>query len=158
MASDENWRGNRNWKRPSFPPSNAVELTNIIEFPFIQSHRSEGFLRQKYLEEGLSPLEIGDLCFSSKRTILNWFCQFKIPLRPEDVPLRRGLRFGEKRIRGQIIENTAQIKTLHKMRELRAKGYSYPQIVEVMNSLKIKAMNGGKWHLKTVYEVLNVKT
>ena len=49
------------------------------------------------------------------------------------------------------------MKTLEKMRELRAKGYSYPQIVEVLNSLKIKVMNGGSWHLKTVYEVLNAK-
>ena len=122
----------------------------------MQSHRSEPFLRQKYLVEGLSPAEIGDLCFSSKRTILNWLDEFKIPLRREDVPVRRGLRFGEKRVRGRILDHEGQIKTIRLMMDLRARGYSYPQIVDVLNSMRIKAKHGGKWHLKTVYEVIGV--
>jgi hypothetical protein len=129
---------------------------NIIEFPFVQSHRSEAFLRQKYIIEGLSPLEIGAICFSSKRTVLNWLEQFRIPLRKEDFPLRRPLLYGEKRIRGKVIEDERQLRALKTMRELRAKGYSYPQITEILNSMNVPTQTGrGRWHLRTVHSVLN---
>jgi hypothetical protein len=101
-------------------------------------------------------MEIGAICFSSKRTVLAWLERYEISVRAEDAPLRRGLRFGEKRVGGRIIAHKGQLKTIQLMLELRAKGYSYPEIVEVLNSMKIQSKHGGKWYLKTVYEVIQL--
>ncbi|KYG62971.1 hypothetical protein AZI87_17065 [Bdellovibrio bacteriovorus] len=123
----------------------------------MQSHRSESFLRQKYLNERLSPAEIGAQCFSSKRTILAWLEHYKIPVRPEDMPERRGLRFGERREKGRIIRDEREQRVIAKMHKLRSRGYSYPQIVEVLNSMGVRPKSGKKWYLKIVFEVINSK-
>lgn len=80
---------------------------------------------------------------------------FKIPLKQEDRLLVRGLRFGETRVGGQIFEEKLQVENLKKMKALRDQGFSYPKIVEALNTLGIPSKKGGRWHLKTVYEVIN---
>lgn len=51
-------------------------------------YMDEEWLREKYIDEGLSTYKIADLCDVSQRTIMNWLEHFDIPT--EDVGPRSG--------------------------------------------------------------------
>jgi hypothetical protein len=150
-----NWRSNGHFEQHLFPQSETNEIADIINFPLIQSYKAEEYLRQKYIDDGWSPRRISEETLSSQRSVIYWMRRHKIPIRKEDAPQQRGLRFGEKRINYQIVPSKTELATLAKMKALRAEGFSYPKIVEILNTMGLKSKSGGKWYLKTVYEVLN---
>ena len=145
------WRPSQRWAHPIFPPH---QLTDFFEFSKLGSHKDPIFLHQKYVKDGLSIAQIGAQTFSSQRTILKALARANIPLRPEDRPATSQLLFGKKRVGGKVVNNPSEQKVLAKMQSLRSAGYSYPEIVRILNDLGYPAKRGGKWRLKVAYEVL----
>lgn len=131
-------------------------LVDTIDFPFIKSFCDPILLHQKYVEEGLSAGEIADQIFSSKRTVWKYLRSCKIPLRAEDIGPYEQQRFGTKRVGRRLAANCAEIRTVEKMKSLRNQGYSYRDIVKILNSLNVPTRTRtAKWYVKTVYQVLN---
>ena len=107
-----------------------------------------------YEERGLSPPQIADLTFSSKKTILKYLGQFNIPLRKVDQSAIPQAIYGMKTINGRILPNKKEQRTIEKMKKLSDEGYSYRQIVEIVNALGLPPKHGRKWHLKVVFKIL----
>jgi hypothetical protein len=74
----------------------------------------------------------------------------------DDLPEIKQTQFGLRRVCGELVESPEESETLTKMKALRNQGYSYRDIVQILNSLMVPCRNNGaKWHIKTVYGVLN---
>ena len=139
-----------------FPPEYL--FTNSLEFPIVRSYCDAFFLRQKYLEEGLSTRQIAALIFSSRSTISVHLKKFGIPLRPEDIShkMNKGqLGYGEKRRAGQEAVHQREAAIIEKMKTLRAQGHSYWKIADILNAMKIptKTRRAG-WKAATVMKIL----
>lgn len=68
------------------------------------------------------------------------------------------LKLTEKVEKRKLIEHKREAETIRKMRELRDKGFSYRKIAEVLNTMKVPTKTGrGKWHGKTVYQILSLR-
>ncbi len=138
----------------AFPPTQIVMFSSIlIDPPF----KNKSFLYQKYVVEGLTCDEIAELIFSARTTILKYLKIHGIPVREtgSNQKRKRGLGYGQKVQCRQIENHQREQENIKKMRELRDKGYSYWKIAEVFNTLKIPTKTRkGKWHAKTVQQIL----
>ena len=116
------------------------QLTEIIEFPVVPRHRDESFLRQKYLVEGLSRSQIAAGIFFARSTVVAGLRRFGIPLREADESLwyRRGqLGFGKRVVNARVVDNQRELDVIGQMNALRARGYSYWKIAEILNSIGV---------------------
>lgn len=141
---------NRNYRPPS-------EMSNIIDFFHEPEVLTKEFLHEKYVVEGLSCAEISRSVASSRTTILKRLKECEIELRPvgSNQKRKRGVGYGEKIEKRKLIEHKRENEAIQKMCELRDKGFSYRKIAEVLNTMKIPTKTGrGKWHGKTVHQIL----
>ena len=123
------------------------------------SLKNEDFLRQKYLEEGLSLQEIAAETVSSWKTVRRHLLYMKIPLRTKDQLINEQVKFGFQRIEGQLLKHESEQAALDKIRMLRGEGFSIRQIVEELNRLRIPCRKvGAQWHIKTVYNCIQQST
>ncbi|AYF45735.1 recombinase domain protein [Halobacteriovorax sp. BALOs_7] len=68
---------------------------------------------------------------------------------------KRGLGYGERVEKRNVIEHKRESEAIRKMIELRDKGYSYRKIAEILNTMKVPTKTGkGGWHGKTVYQII----
>jgi len=145
--------------RLDFP---SGEVNEIIPFSVFPAHFDETFLRQKYLEERLSTRQIADQIFSARSTVARYLKRFGIPLRSEDEAhrLRKGqLGYGERAQRGSSVVHKREVDTVVRMQTLRAQGYSYWKIAEVLTAMNVPTKNRkGKWHATTVMKILKATT
>jgi hypothetical protein len=138
-----------------FPPA---YLNDTLEFIWRPLFRDPTFLHQKYLVEGLSAEEVATQSFSSKASVLKYLKHFGIPVREINpgVRRRRCLAYGMRMADRQLVTHQREQVALRKMRDLRAKGFTFETIAEVLNSMRIKTKTGrGKWHRKTVQAILS---
>ncbi|WP_120405489.1 recombinase family protein [Halobacteriovorax sp. BALOs_7] len=80
-----------------------------------------------------------------------------IELRPvgSNQKRKRGLGYGERVEKRNVIEHKRESEAIRKMIELRDKGYSYRKIAEILNTMKVPTKTGkGGWHGKTVYQII----
>ena len=119
------------------------------------------FLKQKYLDERLSTAQIAGLVFSARSTVAKYLKRYGIPLRPEDEAhaLRKGqMAFGEHTRKGKLKAHQRELAAIERMKTLRAKGYSYHKIAEVLTALKVPTKNGRhRWHATTVMKILKAQ-
>lgn len=137
-----------------FPPA---YLLDTIEFPWMPLFKDPGFLHQKYVVEGLTADEVAALCFSAKSTVLKHLRLFGIPVRETNPGVRRHrcVAFGQRMAGRQLVEHRREQEALHRMHELRAKGFTYENIAEVLNSMGVRTKTGrGRWYRKTVQAIL----
>jgi DNA-binding CsgD family transcriptional regulator len=138
-----------------FPP---VQPTADIDFIYIPLFKSESFLRQKYLEEGLSTRQIALEIFSSRSTVAAHMKKFGIPLRAEDVAhkMNKGrLAYGERRPVGQMAIHKREAEVIAKMQELRRQGYSYWKIADILTTMKVPTKTRrARWAAATVMKIL----
>ena len=65
---------------------------------------------------------------------------------------KRGLGYGAK----NEGVHKRELQNIQKMKEFRAKGYSYEKIANIFNTMKIPTKTRrGKWHRKTIHQILN---
>lgn len=80
-----------------------------------------------------------------------------IELRPvgSNQKRKRGLGYGERVKKRNVIEHKRESEAIRKMIELRDKGYSYRKIAEILNTMKVPTKTGkGRWHGKTIHQIL----
>lgn len=107
--------------------------------------------------ESLSAEEIATLCFSAKSTVLKYLRMFGIPVREINpgVRRRRCVAFGQRMADRRLLANRREQETIARMMKLRAKGFTYEAITEVLNSMGVRTKTGrGNWHRKTVHAIL----
>ena len=63
--------------------------------------------------------------------------------------------FGWVSDQGVLREAPAEMKWVRVAREMRAKGESYHAIARHYNELGVPTKNGGRWHAKTIYQILD---
>ncbi len=100
--------------------------------------------------------EIAAETVSSWKTVRRHIAYQKIPLRPQDSLLsRKNTIFGTVIIDGNSAVNDLETKAISYIKLLRNEGKTYRQIVAKLNKENIPARkSGARWHLKTVFKVL----
>jgi hypothetical protein len=137
--------------QPELPPHT---FTNSLDFSITRSYCDAFFLHQKYVVEGLTPAQIAAQTFSSKKTVLHWLRLQKIQVKPEDLAGSQ-TPYGFRRVHGRLTLHAQEQKTISRMADLKKQGYTYREIANVMNSLKVSGRKAsGKWYLKTIYQIL----
>lgn len=155
MAKDK-WLSPANRKRTRFP---QPSISNITQLAPIKSLKNEDFLRQKYLEEGLSLQEIAAETVSSWKTVRRNLLFMNIPLKLEDRLRKEQNKFGFERVNGQRQTNESEQASLYAIHSLRRQGLTIRQIVDTLNDSGVPCRkHGARWHIKTVFNALNAKT
>jgi site-specific DNA recombinase len=62
-----------------------------------------------------------------------------------------GYRFNDKR---KLVQDRSELAVVRRMVRLRNQGFSYQDIAEKLNELRLKTKRGGKWHASTVRYIL----
>lgn len=131
-----------------------AQPTVIIKLKSIFPHKSKSFLYQKYVEEKMSCQSIADEVGCSRSTILKYLKFFGIKsIAPgQNRKRKRGLAYG---VKNEGVHKR-ELQIIQRMKEFRAKGYSYEKIAKIFNTMKIPTKTRrGKWHRKTIHQILN---
>jgi hypothetical protein len=102
--------------------------------------------------------EIATSIFSARTTVLKYLKIFNIPIREvgSNSVRKRGVPYGAKYIHRQEIEHKRELDNIKKMKELRARGFSYWKIADIFNTMSIPTKSGkGRWHAKSIHQILN---
>jgi DNA-binding CsgD family transcriptional regulator len=114
----------------------------------------EFFLKQKYLEEGLSSSEIAKITFSSRPTITKRLKQYGIPLKKITRRDDGSHVFGYRKFGGKAIELKKEQEVIELIKSHRASGYSYQKIADIMNTNGIETkMRRGFWYSKVIRQI-----
>ncbi|PIK13975.1 recombinase family protein [Halobacteriovorax sp. JY17] len=82
-------------------------------------------------------------------------CEISIRGAGKNQKRRRGLAYGQKVEKREVSQHKREREVIEKMKEFRAKGYSYRKIAEILNVLKVPTKTKkGLWYGKTIYQVL----
>ena len=137
-----------------FPP---LQPSVIIPFRSIPLHKDKSFLLENYVQKGLNIAEVAALCFSTRCAVRNGLTKFDIPIKTQDELLKtkQQLKFGETRRKRQIVANQRELAAIEKMKALRAQGFSYWKIADVLNTMGVRTKTGrGKWQARSVQKTL----
>tara|TARA_Y100000590_G_C15735693_1_gene1018447 strand:+ start:430 stop:777 length:348 start_codon:yes stop_codon:yes gene_type:complete len=80
-----------------------------------------------------------------------------IPIREASKPIKtsRSLKYGEKLRHRQVLAHRREQENIAYMMELRSKGFTYEQIAQTLNSLKVSTKRGrGRWHRRVIQGIL----
>lgn len=145
------WWANLEPGQPNFPPLPPHQLQNIISIRTSSKYSNEVFLREHYIEKGLSAAQIAALSFSSKKTILKYLRHYEIDVRPADS--QRNLIFGQRIQSGSIVANPRTAKLIQKIISERNTGRSYREIADRMNAINLLPSRCSKWHAASIRKV-----
>lgn len=114
----------------------------------------EFFLKQKYLQEGLSSTEIAKLTFSSRPTITKRLKQYGIPLKIYTRRNDGAHVYGYRKHGGKAIEFKKEQEVMELIKSHRDSGYSYQKIADILNEKKIETKTKkGFWYSKVVRQI-----
>lgn len=132
----------------------SSNITLIAPLWSTSLHRSEPFLRQKYVKEGLSIHQIADKYGSSRQTISQALRRYGIEQTPR---LNLGqIGYGQKLKKGRLVANTKEMAVIQKVTNMRASGNSYWAIADWLNAEGYKTKNRVQgWSAVTVYKIVN---
>ncbi len=122
--------------------------------------RSESYLIQKYLKEGLSSPDIAHSLNVSKTFVLDQLRKFNIPRRTskkEQLKVKMptvSVPYGKKLIDGQLIDFIKEQKIISKIKELHSKEKNVTTIANHLNVLSLPTKKGGKWYHPTIKRIL----
>ena len=128
-----------------------MELDSCIASPSIP----EAVLRQKYLENRLSMLEIASEFSCSKTRIRDLLLKHNIPLRKRSEHRGPRIAYGKRRIGGKIIDHKAELRTIATIKQMYGEGISTNAIARFLNTMKLPTKQQGKaWHGNTIIKIL----
>lgn len=67
------------------------------------------------------------------------------------------LPYGWDVVQGELVESPEEQKWITKMKKMREAGESLHAIARFLNSNAVPTKNGGKWHAKTISQILNAR-
>ena len=117
-----------------------AQTTVIIKLKSIFPYKSKSCLYQKYVEEEMSCQDIADEIGCSRSTVLKYLRIHGIEsIAPgKNRKRKRGLGYG---IKNDGIHKR-ELQNIQKMKDFRAKGYSYEKIANIFNTMKIPTKKG----------------
>ena len=129
----------RVWTLLVDPASHRAHRENINEIIEFQTHpfvESPHFIKEKYLNEGLSASQIASYCRCSKTFILTRLRKFGIERR---YGYTRQVPFGKKLIKsGAIIPYAKELKIAEQIVKMRKEGKSFKKIAQFFSDAKIR--------------------
>jgi IS30 family transposase len=134
-------------------------ISDFIEFQVKPWFRNADFLRQKYVEEGLSTQQIADLVGSARCTVSRHLKAFKIRLRTDDEArrLRKAhAAYGERLQDGKPVSCKREQEVIAMIKNLRDKEMGLQAIADFLNASGIKTKTRkAKWQTATVWYILD---
>lgn len=131
----------------------SSNITLIAPLWSTSLHRSEPFLRQKYVKEGLSIHQIADKYGSSRQTISQALKRYGIKQTPR---LNLGqISYGQQLKKGRLVSNAKEIAVVQKITSMRESGNSYWVIADWLNAQGYPTKNRVQsWSAVTVYKIV----
>ena len=126
-------------------------ISHIKRIPLL---KLPSFLHQKYIVESLTINQIAALTLSSRSTVIKYLNEAKIPIRDEEHRLG-GSTFGQRKVNGRYIPNQAELNMVGRMKNLRSQGFTFRQIAEILQGLKLPSKRNGKWTGRSVQRILD---
>lgn len=131
-----------------------LQVIDIFEYKTQKLTIEESFLKEKYLQEGLSSKEIAQVIFSSRATVTRHLQSCGIPLKKDTRRVNGGHVYGFRKYSGKSIEFKKEQKVIELIKSYRKDGYSYQKIAEHLNSNELLPKRGGKnWFSKVVRQI-----
>ena len=141
------------------PSATEHFISDFIEFQVKPWFRNVDFLRQKYLEEGLSTQQIADLVGSARSTVSRNLKAFKIRLRSEDEARKLHkvrVPYGQRLENGKAVPCKSEQEVITMIKNLRDKEMGLQAIADFLNATGIKTKTRkAKWQAATVWYILN---
>lgn len=132
-------------------------ITDFIPFFTTPAFKQPEFLHREYIEKSRTVQEIATEIGSSKSTVLKHLREFGIAVREVGAPQRRkrGLAYGKRVVARVQVDHKQELETIEKIKQLRAKGFSYWKIADALNTLGVKTKTRNSiWHATTVMGIL----
>ncbi len=143
-------------RTPGRSQNRYPQVIDIIKLAVVSPLRDEGLLKEKYLQEGLSPKQIALQLGVSRPAVVGRLKRIGVlsgaPSRPGYLLAQ--VPFGWKRENGKLVSHLAEQRVLERISKARAEGESLHSIARSLTIAGIKAKNGGKWHARTVSRIL----
>jgi hypothetical protein len=149
----------KEWGGPQASTQQTVpqlQSPNTIDYSVIPDYLSASFLRQKYEAERLTIAEIAETLGVAESTVHKYLRKHEIPIRGPTGKSKSRLAYGEAWRDRKVVRHQREQETLQKIVDLRAKGFSYWKIADVLNSMKVPTKTRrGKWHARSVQKILD---
>lgn len=136
-------------------------VTENTAFQTLPLFRDTDFLKDCYINQGLSTTQISKICGSARTTVAQRLIEAGVVLRAQsDYPHRQGqIPYGMRVSSGKLVPHKREQEVLGQLEHLRENGYSYWKIAEVMNDMAIPTKNqNSKWHPTTIMKLLKSRT
>ena len=106
---------------------------------------SEALLKQKYLENRLSMLDIASEFSCSKTRVRDLLLKHNIPLRKRSERYgARSLAYGKRRVSGKIADHKGELRTIATIKQMYGEGMSAAAIVRLLNTMKLPTRQQGR--------------
>ncbi len=124
---------------------------------FIPAFNDPLFLHQKYMVEMLSIGQISKLIGSSKDAVRHGLARHNIAIREKSQhhghPAQA--KYGQRVIKGRIIEFKVEQRVVTAVREMHAQGLKLRQIAKVLDQMGISTKcRGKKWHPQMIKRII----
>lgn len=137
--------------------ANTSKVSDFIDNIVIPKNAKSETIRDLYLDQGLTALQIAHQIGLSKTVVLRRL--HALGIRQETVkqmelekprPVSRA-SYGYRIVSGKLVPDRYELKVVRIIVELRSRqGLSWSKLVKHLNSEKIKARGGGVWHITSV--------
>lgn len=121
-------------------------------------YQNEEFLREAYLEKGLSIRQIADEICSARETIKQALKRFDIEVKSQNEMRRLNsgqLAYGEKIVHNRRTESMGESKVLGQIVAMRSSGSSCGDIADWLNAKKYPTKNRAScWSRTSVYKIV----
>ena len=135
----------------SFPNTQVVDT---VQFTLPKPPLQEIFLKEKYLQEGLSSHEIAALTFSSRSHVTRCLKRFEIPLSPITRRVNGSHVYGFKKHKGKSCQMKKEQEVIKLIKLHRSIGLSYQKIADKLNGLNIETKTAkGAWYPKVLRQI-----
>ncbi|MFY7992589.1 MAG: hypothetical protein ACOVP4_04780 [Bacteriovoracaceae bacterium] len=144
------------WESEGYQQLNFLQsqLTDTITLPIKEVILTESFLREKYLNEGLSSAEIAAISFSSRETVTRKLKELQIPLKKVTRRETGSQAFGYRKYGGRSVEVKSDQAVIKLINLYRQQGYSYQRVADLLNDQNVKTkLRQGFWYSKVVRQI-----
>ena len=137
----------------SLNPKILIKSITCITYSSI----TEDLLKQKYLDNRLSMLDIASEFSYSKTHVRDLLLKHNIPLRKRSERYSSHcLTYGKRRAGGKIIDHKGELRTIATIKQMYADEISIAAIARFLNTMKIPTRRQGKgWDYYKVTAILN---
>ena len=113
-------------------------------------------LKQKYLQDGLSPREIAREFSCSRTYIRSLLLKYNIPLRePADYSKDDGRVYGKRKVGFKTVDHKAELRTIAAIKAMYSEGVRIAAIARFLDAMKIPTKQQGRgWQRGMVAKIL----